>query len=80
MEREALQRLVVEAKYESVWGRLCSNAVYGSYGMGVWQNIRRGWGDFSRFVRYGVGDELKIWFWHDVWCGDRTLKEAFPTL
>jgi hypothetical protein len=40
----------------------CGVWVLYSYGMGVWQNIRRGWGDFSRFVRHEVGDELKIRF------------------
>jgi hypothetical protein len=34
-------------------------------------------GDFSRFVRYEVGDGLKIMFWHIVWYGDQTVKEAF---
>jgi hypothetical protein len=28
----------------------------GSYRVGVWKNVRRGWGDFSRFVRFEVGD------------------------
>jgi hypothetical protein len=27
-----------------------------------------------------VGDGLKIWFRNDVWCGDQTLKEAFPVI
>ena len=33
--------------------------------------------DFSRFVKFEVGDGSKIRFWHDVWCGDQTLKEGF---
>jgi hypothetical protein len=27
-----------------------------------------------------VGDGLEIRFWHDVWCEDQTLEEAFSTL
>jgi hypothetical protein len=27
-----------------------------------------------------VGDSSKVSFWHDLWCGDMTLKEAFPKL
>lgn len=38
-------------------GRWCSNAVYKSYEVGVWQNSRI-WEDFSTFVRYEVGDDL----------------------
>jgi hypothetical protein len=46
----------------------------------VWKHIRRGWGVFSRFVRYEVGDGTKIRFWHDLWCGDQPLKESFSEL
>jgi hypothetical protein len=48
--------------------------------VGVWKNIRKGWDSFSRFTRFIVGDGSKISFWHDLWCGDTTLKVAFPTL
>jgi len=27
-----------------------------------------------------VGDGSKLRFWHDAWCGDQPLKEAFPKL
>lgn len=57
-----------------------SNGIFGSYGIGLWKNIRRGWGEFSRFVRFEVRDESKIRFWQDVWCGDQTLKTSFPVL
>jgi hypothetical protein len=36
--------------------------VYGSYGVRVWKNIRRGWGEFSIFVRFEVGDGSRIRF------------------
>jgi hypothetical protein len=45
MEREALWRLVVEVKYDNMWGGWCSKEV-GSFRVGVWKNIRRGWGGF----------------------------------
>jgi len=65
-KREALLRLVVEAKYESMCGGWSYDAMYGSYNLGVWTNIGRGWGNFSRFVRYEVRDGHKIQFWHDI--------------
>jgi hypothetical protein len=36
--------------------------VHGSYGVGVWKE----WRDLSKFVRYEVGDGLKIQFWYGV--------------
>jgi hypothetical protein len=27
-----------------------------------------------------VGDGGRTKFWHDLWCGDTILKEAFPVL
>lgn len=36
-EREVLWQMLLEAKYESMWGRWCSNKV------GVWKNMKRCW-------------------------------------
>jgi hypothetical protein len=46
----------------------------------VWKNIRRGWGVFSRFIRFEVRDGSKTRFWYDVWHGDQTLKATFSDL
>ena len=27
-----------------------------------------------------MGDETKIRFWYDLWCGDQPLKKSFPEL
>jgi hypothetical protein len=35
---------------------------------------------FSNHTRLEMGDGFKIRFWHDVWCGKKALKEAFPDL
>jgi hypothetical protein len=34
-------------------------------------------GNFSCHTRFEVRDGSKIRFWHDQWCGDVALKEAF---
>jgi hypothetical protein len=70
--------VVVEAKYDSLSGGWRSKEVAGPFGFGVWKHIRWGWDVFSRYIRYEVGDGSRIHFWHDVWCGDQPLKEAFP--
>jgi len=76
-ERDALWRSVIEVKYESVRGGWCSLPVTGPYGVSVWKFIRRGWDNVAKFLRFEVGDESHIRFWHDLWCGDRPLKLYF---
>jgi hypothetical protein len=70
----------VKVKYGSMWVGWCFNEIFGSYGVGVWKHIRRGCGMFFRFVRFEVGDRDKVRFWHDVWCGNQTLKATFLVL
>jgi hypothetical protein len=43
----------------------------------LWRNIRNGWGSFSNFLSYKVGDGSHISFWHDVWCGIEPLRHSF---
>lgn len=51
-------------------GVLWSSEVQGAYVVGLWKNIRRRGGVFSRRIRLIVGSGSKIKFWHDIWCGD----------
>jgi hypothetical protein len=46
----------------------------------LWKNIRKGWETFSSFIRFEVGDGVRTKIWHDLWCGDTILNEAFPVL
>jgi hypothetical protein len=64
-EREALWRLVIDVKFESLKGGWCSKEVLGTFGVVVWKHIRRGWEKFSNFVRLEVGDGSHVSFWHD---------------
>jgi hypothetical protein len=36
--------------------------------------------NFSKFVRFEVGDGSQISFWHNVWCGEQALKIPYPNL
>jgi hypothetical protein len=78
--REALWRLVIDVKFESLNGGWCSKEVLGTFGVAVWKHIRREWDKFCNFVRFEVGVESRVCFWHDWWCGDRSLKQCFPVL
>jgi hypothetical protein len=79
-EREAWWRIVVDAKFGSVGGGWCSLAPNGPHGVGLWKNIKKGWSLFCSHTRFEPGDGSKIRFWNDVWCGELSLKVAFPVL
>ena len=46
----------------------------------VWNFIRSGWLNFSKFLCYDVGDGTQVKFWDDKWCRDCPLNESFPDL
>jgi hypothetical protein len=79
-EREAWWKLIVDAKYGCGWDGWCSLDPPWSHGVGLWKNIRKGWSFFCSHTRFILGHGLRIRFWHDVWYGEMTLKEAFPVL
>jgi hypothetical protein len=35
---------------------------------------------FSSHTKFELRDKSKIKFWHNVWCGEKALKKAFPDL
>ncbi len=79
-EREFLGRKVIEPKYGCARGGWFSNPVNSPYWVSLWKTISKDWPSFKRFISFDVGDGSRVSFWHNVWCGDRTLKEMFPTL
>jgi hypothetical protein len=64
-EREALWRLVIDVKFESLRGEWYSKAVLDTFVVGVWKQIKRGWDKFCTLVRFEVGVGLQVSFWHD---------------
>jgi hypothetical protein len=55
----------VDAKFGGLWGGWCSNELVGSYGVGVWKNIRRVCGIYSSHTRFDVADGVNVRFWHN---------------
>jgi hypothetical protein len=53
-EREAWWRVVVEAKYGSLWGGWCTCPHTGASDVSLWKNIRLGWEN----IRLGMGPEF----------------------
>jgi hypothetical protein len=66
-ESEALWYKIIKEKYEEQDGGWVSKEVSGSFGVGLWKHIRRGWDLFAQNVRFEVGIGSKIRFWHDTW-------------
>jgi hypothetical protein len=79
-EEHSLWRQVIDSKYGHKRGGWCSEKARGSYGVSLWRYIRNGWGSFSNFLSYKVGDGSHISFWHNVWCGIEPLRLSFPEL
>ncbi|RVW96306.1 putative ribonuclease H protein [Vitis vinifera] len=63
VEWEALWRQVISAKYGEEEGGWRSCVVRGSYGVGLWKAIRRGWEAVGNNLAYAVGNGLVA----DVW-------------
>jgi hypothetical protein len=72
--------MVLEAKYDSIWGGWRSNDTSRSHGVGLWKYFIREWRVFFSHTRLDPGDGSKIRFWEDIWCGEVTLKDTFPGL
>jgi hypothetical protein len=73
IEKEAWWRIAVDSKFGSLWGGWCSLEPTGTFGMGLWKNIRKGWKKFVGFSRFEVGGGARTKFWHDLCCGNSTL-------
>ena len=56
----------------------CTKTVSSVYGVSLRKFIRSDWLNFSKLLRHDVGDGTRVKSWEHVWCGDCTLKEAFP--
>jgi hypothetical protein len=67
----------VAVKYGSQWGEWCSNEVSGSYRVGQWKFIRRGWDEFSSFLdsRWVITQRLAFGMMCGV--GNNPLRQSF---
>lgn len=35
-------------------------------------------GETFIFCKFEIGDRMKVWFWHDVWCVEDYLEKSIP--
>lgn len=52
----------------------------GSVGMSLCRGIIKGWSIFMVIVEIVLGNESRISFWHDPWCGWEALRHRFPQI
>ena len=79
-EKEALWNQVVRGKYGEEKKGWCTKEVKGGYGIGVWKAIGKEWNLAASKKSFVVGNERRVLFWKDKWCGPIPLSIAFPTL
>lgn len=71
-------RKVIVTKYEIQRRGWCLEETKGSYAVGLWWNVRNGWGNFSNYVSYKVGNGSHICFLQIFWCSEAALRLSFP--
>lgn len=58
----------------------CTEGVSGPYGVRSLEIHKTGVIAFSLFIQFEAGNVTRVKFWHDLWCGDCPLREAFQEL
>jgi hypothetical protein len=71
---------VIVAKYGSGWGGWSSLSMRLPHGVALWRGIMNGWEIFVQFIQLRVGNGRRVKFWEHVWCGDKSLRDAFPSI
>ncbi len=80
VEGDRLWKRVLVARHGAACGGWSTGLVRGSHGCGLWKGTMLGWESINAHLRYKVGIDDRVRLWHDKWCGDVILKEAFPML
>jgi len=70
---------MTKAKYRGEGLDWIPSKYNGSYGVGLWNFITRGWDCFFSHIIFYVGDGFSI-FWDGRWCDDVCLRDHFPSL
>jgi hypothetical protein len=79
-EESHLWRRVIVAKYGLEGGGWSSIKPKGTHGCGLWKGIMSGRDFIFQHVELVAGKGDRILFWHDIWCGETSLKTLFPVL
>ena len=78
-DRNSLWRKVICCKFGESNGDWHTCESRGGYGTSLWKEIRKEWLSFFQNAVFALGDERRINFWKDVWCGEEALCYSFPS-
>ena len=67
---------VVRARYGQ---RDWTGSQNGTYVVGPWKFIIKGWDHFFSHIIFEVSDGSSIFFWHSILCDGIRLKDCFPS-
>ena len=71
---------LIKLKYGLEEGRWFSTEPKGGFGVSLWKDIRREAQQLKQDCKLILGDEDRIRFWEDKWCGENPSCASFPTL
>ena len=71
---------LIKLKYGLKDGGWFSVEPRGSFGVGLWKDIRKEAQQLKQKCKLMLGDGGRIRFWEDRWCGENPLCVSFPTL
>jgi hypothetical protein len=66
-------------KYRNELGGWASEVLKEPYGVSLWKHSN-GWGRFSHYIKFEVGNGFRVCFWLDLWCGEVIFKDFFLAL
>ena len=58
----------------------CSKEIRGPLGVGLWKEIIKESSWVKENWRFIVGNDTRLRFWLDLWCGTVALRHSFPIL
>ena len=79
-DKNALWRKVICCKYGESVGGWHTYDLRGGYETSLWKEIRKEWFGFIQNAVFVLGDDRRINFWNDVWCGEKSLSSSFASL
>ena len=80
VERDSYWKLIISKKFGVERGWWSTRGVREGYGVGLWKEISKEGLLPLNNVSFSVGDDKRVRFWKDIWCGNMSLCEAFPSL